>query len=223
MSTRRSAIRTSEASAPHPSLVSRITTRPRSSRYDLHDETDQVHAVTGQMSQAGRGYNSLPGGVPEWPKGTGCKPVGSAYGGSNPPAPIRTDACRSVCRSAGIRSCARRGPSFRRSTIRPDGSAVACPSAGAKAPYGAARSAGTSRSDITLAPRLNGSALNKRATKGSSAPSQFHGRDRLASLQEPQEGSSEQLVLCGFLGGHGSYLPNSAAKEGGATIRPSPS
>ena len=35
-----------------------------------------------------RGYNSRPpGGVPEWPKGTGCKPVGSAYGGSNPPAP----------------------------------------------------------------------------------------------------------------------------------------
>ena len=36
-----------------------------------------------------RGYNGRPpGGVPEWPKGTGCKPVGSAYGGSNPPAPI---------------------------------------------------------------------------------------------------------------------------------------
>ena len=31
-----------------------------------------------------------PGGVPERPKGTGCKPVGSAYGGSNPPAPILT-------------------------------------------------------------------------------------------------------------------------------------
>src|SRR5262249_57501246 len=31
---------------------------------------------------------AAPGGVPEWPKGTGCKPVGSAYGGSNPPAPI---------------------------------------------------------------------------------------------------------------------------------------
>ena len=30
----------------------------------------------------------LHGGVPERPKGTGCKPVGSAYGGSNPPAPI---------------------------------------------------------------------------------------------------------------------------------------
>ena len=29
------------------------------------------------------------GGVPEWPKGTGCKPVGSAFGGSNPPSPIQ--------------------------------------------------------------------------------------------------------------------------------------
>ena len=32
-------------------------------------------------------YQSLMqcGEVPEWPKGTGCKPVGFAYGGSNPP------------------------------------------------------------------------------------------------------------------------------------------
>src|SRR3954452_18121017 len=29
-----------------------------------------------------------PGGVPERPKGTGCKPVGSAYRGSNPLSPI---------------------------------------------------------------------------------------------------------------------------------------
>ena len=37
-----------------------------------------------------------PGGVPERPKGTGCKPVGSAYGGSNPPAPTKgEDANRS--------------------------------------------------------------------------------------------------------------------------------
>ena len=27
----------------------------------------------------------LAGGVPEWPKGTDCKSVGSAFGGSNPP------------------------------------------------------------------------------------------------------------------------------------------
>ena len=31
---------------------------------------------------------SVPGGVPERPKGAVCKTVGSAYGGSNPPAPI---------------------------------------------------------------------------------------------------------------------------------------
>ncbi len=29
----------------------------------------------------------LCGGVPEWLKGTGCKPVGYAYPGSNPGAP----------------------------------------------------------------------------------------------------------------------------------------
>ena len=27
------------------------------------------------------------GWIPEWPKGADCKSVGSAYGGSNPPAP----------------------------------------------------------------------------------------------------------------------------------------
>src|SRR5690606_14067474 len=30
----------------------------------------------------------VPGGVPEWLKGTGCKPVGYAYVGSNPASPI---------------------------------------------------------------------------------------------------------------------------------------
>src|ERR687888_1917347 len=38
----------------------------------------------------------LPGGVPERPKGTGCKPVGSAYGGSNPPAPIYSSPVRDL-------------------------------------------------------------------------------------------------------------------------------
>lgn len=32
--------------------------------------------------------NPAPGGVPEWLKGTGCKPVGYAYVGSNPTSPI---------------------------------------------------------------------------------------------------------------------------------------
>ena len=32
---------------------------------------------------------STPGQVPEWPNGTGCKPVGLAYGGSNPSLPTK--------------------------------------------------------------------------------------------------------------------------------------
>ena len=47
----------------------------------------------------GRGFESLrwlqtdaPGGVPERPKGTDCKSVGEAFGGSNPPpTTIRVD------------------------------------------------------------------------------------------------------------------------------------
>ncbi|CAN2045666.1 hypothetical protein GMMP1_160042 [Candidatus Magnetomoraceae bacterium gMMP-1] len=30
-------------------------------------------------------FNYNHGGVPEWPKGTDCKSVGDAFGGSNPP------------------------------------------------------------------------------------------------------------------------------------------
>src|SRR5205809_779704 len=54
-----------------------------------------------------RGYNAprSPGGVPERPKGTGCKPVGSAYGGSNPPAPTSVDS-RAI---AELRALAARG------------------------------------------------------------------------------------------------------------------
>lgn len=31
--------------------------------------------------------NIIYGQVPEWPKGTDCKSVSSAFGGSNPPLP----------------------------------------------------------------------------------------------------------------------------------------
>src|SRR6476619_4754648 len=41
---------------------------------------------------------ALQGGVPERPKGTGCKPVGSAYGGSNPPAPTHSPCAAVVLR-----------------------------------------------------------------------------------------------------------------------------
>ena len=56
-----------------------------------------------------------PGGVPERPKGTGCKPVGSAYGGSNPPAPT------SSLRTTGIGS--RRGYNPRSSPLSSAGRA----------------------------------------------------------------------------------------------------
>src|SRR4051812_30925377 len=45
-----------------------------------HDDVEPFHETKATMA--------CPGGVPERPKGTGCKPVGSAYGGSNPPAPM---------------------------------------------------------------------------------------------------------------------------------------
>ena len=32
---------------------------------------------------------SICGSVPEWPKGADCKSVGTAFGGSNPPAPTK--------------------------------------------------------------------------------------------------------------------------------------
>ena len=37
----------------------------------------------------GAGPILVSGQVPKWPKGTDCKSVGSAFGGSNPPLPIR--------------------------------------------------------------------------------------------------------------------------------------
>jgi hypothetical protein len=51
---------------------------------------------------------AAPGGVPERPKGTGCKPVGSAYGGSNPPAPTKgEDSKRSTAVTEDL--CGKRG------------------------------------------------------------------------------------------------------------------
>ena len=48
-------------------------------------DDDRVVVLHGRRLQC----HAFPGGVPERPKGTGCKPVGSAYGGSNPPAPTQ--------------------------------------------------------------------------------------------------------------------------------------
>src|SRR5919198_2463745 len=52
-------------------LFARRKVPPRRGAFRLHS-----------LQFAGRG------GVPEWPKGTGCKPVGSAFRGSNPLSPM---------------------------------------------------------------------------------------------------------------------------------------
>ena len=46
---------------------------------------NQQVAGSTPIASSRQGYSCESGGVPEWPKGTGCKPVGVAYGGSNPP------------------------------------------------------------------------------------------------------------------------------------------
>ena len=46
---------------------------------------NQQVAGSSPIASSREGFAFLSGEVPEWPKGTGCKPVGAAYGGSNPP------------------------------------------------------------------------------------------------------------------------------------------
>ena len=41
--------------------------------------------VAGSTPVSGSIYEIYSGGVPEWSKGTDCKSVGEAFGGSNPP------------------------------------------------------------------------------------------------------------------------------------------
>ena len=41
--------------------------------------------VAGSTPVSGSIYKKNSGGVPEWSKGTDCKSVGEAFGGSNPP------------------------------------------------------------------------------------------------------------------------------------------
>ena len=58
-------------------IRSRRSCRPRADNEDV----EALHDHEATMADP-------PGGVPEWPKGTGCKPVGSAFRGSNPLSPI---------------------------------------------------------------------------------------------------------------------------------------
>src|SRR6266566_1933550 len=60
---------------------------PRTLRDDRRREGPQREIARAPSGRDPGTTMRSPGGVPERPKGTGCKPVGSAYGGSNPPAP----------------------------------------------------------------------------------------------------------------------------------------
>ena len=49
------------------------------------------------------GFIQYYGEVPEWPKGTDCKSVGVAFGGSNPPLPIFYGLWVLLCVSVSLR------------------------------------------------------------------------------------------------------------------------
>jgi hypothetical protein len=58
------------------------------------------HPLLLYVSARGEWPSGVHGGVPERPKGAGCKPAGLAYGGSNPPAPTnRICSCSSAGRA----------------------------------------------------------------------------------------------------------------------------
>src|SRR6266542_271347 len=71
--------------------LSRRRTRapPRARWMAVTDPAGPAPTTTASKRCTTQGYNPLSGGVPERPKGAVCKTAGSAYGGSNPPAPTR--------------------------------------------------------------------------------------------------------------------------------------
>ena len=90
--------RTARVVRPPPHGLSRGKVARSASRTEAPDRASRYAVAEPGVRRRRRGRRSAPraeatmpalrGGVPERPKGTGCKPVGSAYGGSNPPAPI---------------------------------------------------------------------------------------------------------------------------------------
>src|SRR5439155_4449265 len=70
--------------------ISKTRAPARETPYATIEPAGPAPTTATSKRSTSQSYNAPPGGVPERPKGTGCKPVGSAYGGSNPPAPIIT-------------------------------------------------------------------------------------------------------------------------------------
>src|SRR4029079_2941462 len=107
---RESSLVDEENAHPCPLEVDR---RGRSCRPGTHDE--HVEAIHSAIVDARQPADTIarPAGVPEWPKGAGCKPAGSAFGGSNPPP------C--IARRAGDVSESRSRESLKASASRPRG------------------------------------------------------------------------------------------------------
>ncbi len=63
----------------------------------LHKRTLTLAVIGGAiLFDRASGRTVVYGGVPEWLKGTGCKPVGYAYVGSNPTSSTNSDGFRVV-------------------------------------------------------------------------------------------------------------------------------
>src|SRR5919204_5625595 len=87
-------------------VCSRRPSRPRADDCDV----EPLHQPKATMRR--------PGGVPERPKGTGCKPVGSAYGGSNPPAPTPSRSPRGCAEHGDFATFAVRSGWWRDASLR---------------------------------------------------------------------------------------------------------
>jgi hypothetical protein len=95
----------------HDHVHTELVAAARSFQHTRADGAGAAASPSAPSARAGlEATMARPGGVPERPKGTGCKPVGSAYGGSNPPAPTvrRIATLVGVLCPAGY-SAARRG------------------------------------------------------------------------------------------------------------------
>ena len=80
-------------SKPQISVATWVAVALRSCGRDLAEQRlcrllKSVGRLLPYVSAGGERFSGVRGGVPERPKGAGCKPAGLAYGGSNPPAPI---------------------------------------------------------------------------------------------------------------------------------------
>lgn len=74
---------------------------PSPRRWTAGGEISRAEPIRGGTGEE-TGLREFSGGVPEWPKGTDCKSVGAAFGGSNPPSPTSDNWSGSGTHSLGL-------------------------------------------------------------------------------------------------------------------------